>query len=43
VAADVDFWSLYVGGSCSFTGEIANSATTPCEPVDLDLPLETEN
>lgn len=43
VATDVDFWSLYVGGSLSFTGEIANSASTPCEPVELDLPLEAED
>jgi hypothetical protein len=41
-ATDVDFWSLYVGGSTAFTSELATSASTPCEFVDDDdrLPIE---
>ena len=43
VAADVDFWSLYIGGSSSFVSEIAESVPTPSAPVDLDVPLEIED
>ena len=41
-ATDVDFWSLYVGGSRAFTTELASYASTPCEFVDNDehLPIE---
>ena len=41
-ATDVDFWSLYVGGSAAFTHELATQVSTPCEFVDNDdhLPVE---
>ncbi len=41
-ATDVDFWSLYVGGSTAFTSELATNVSTPCEFVDNDdrLPIE---
>ena len=32
-ATDVDFWSLYVGGSETFTNELAARASTPCTSV----------
>jgi hypothetical protein len=32
-ATDVDFWSLYVGGSDDFTRTLAACASTPCEFV----------
>ena len=39
---DVDFWSLYVGGSKAFTSELATRSPTLCEFVDHDdrLPIE---
>lgn len=43
VAADVDFWSLYVGGSGRFVDELAGSLPTLSTPVELDLPLEIED
>ncbi len=43
VATDVDFWSLYIGGSSSFIAELADSIPTRSDPVDLDLPLEIED
>ena len=43
VGTDVDFWSLYIGGSSSFTDEIADSVPTPSALVELDLPLEVED
>jgi hypothetical protein len=43
VATDVDFWSLYIGGSSSFVREIAESIPTPCVHVKLDVPLEIED
>lgn len=43
VATDVDFWSLYVGGSDELAAEIAEAVPTRVEPVTLDLPLEIEN
>ena len=41
-ATDVDFWSLYVGGSTALTRELATRASTPCEFVDHGdrLPIE---
>lgn len=32
-ATDVDFWSLYVGGSEAFTNLLAGRAPSPCAPV----------
>ncbi len=43
VATDVDFWSLYIGGSSDFIAELAQSVPTRSEPVDLDLALEIED
>lgn len=43
IATDVDFWSLYIGGSSGFISELAESVPTRCEAVDLDLPLEIED
>ena len=44
VATDVDFWSLYVGGSTAFVTDLmaAVPARTRVERVDLDVDLETE-
>lgn len=42
-ATDVDFWSLYIGGSKAFINELAAEAPTPCEFVDQDDPLPIEN
>ena len=42
-ATDVDFWSLYVGGSKAFTSELASYASTPCEFVDNDEHLPIDN
>ena len=42
-ATDVDFWSLYVGGSKAFTSQLATYASTPCEFVDNDDHLPIEN
>lgn len=42
VATDVDFWSLYVGGTHDFTGELADCVPTRSELVDLDRRLELE-
>ena len=41
-ATDVDFWSLYVGGSKAFTSELATNVSTPCEFVGNGdrLPIE---
>lgn len=41
-ATDVDFWSLYVGGSKAFTSDLATRSPTRCEFVDPDdrLPIE---
>lgn len=43
-ATDVDFWSLYVGGSEDFTTEIEAHAPTPCASVHYHdrLPNEDE-
>lgn len=32
-ATDVDFWSLYVGGSEAFTNDLSDRASTPCTSV----------
>lgn len=44
VATDVDFWSLYVGGSATFATDLMTAAPdgTRVEPVDLDAELEIE-
>jgi hypothetical protein len=41
-ATDVDFWSLYVGGSAELTSELVSRSPTSCEFVDRDdlLPIE---
>jgi hypothetical protein len=43
IATDVDFWSLYVGGSRSFVDEVADSVPTSSALVELDTPLEIED
>jgi hypothetical protein len=43
VATDVDFWSLYIGGSSGFIDQIVASAPTDCEPVELDRLLVIED
>ncbi|MEZ5412625.1 MAG: hypothetical protein R2761_31610, partial [Acidimicrobiales bacterium] len=40
VATDVDFWSLYVGGSNGFIAELGGTLSTHAEPIGLDAPLE---
>lgn len=42
-ATDVDFWSLYVGGSAAFTHELSRSIPTPWESVVRDEPLPIEH
>lgn len=42
-ATDVDFWSVYVGGSEAFTIELAAHASSPCEFVDNDDQLPDED
>jgi hypothetical protein len=43
VATDVDFWSLYLGGSRAFIRDIAASVPTPCAPVELATALEIDD
>ena len=45
VATDVDFWSLYVGGSAAFTADLTTAvpAGTRAEPIGLDSDLEIED
>ncbi len=43
VATDVDFWSLYVGGSNAFTSELSHRVNTAWEFVDRDEPLPIED
>ncbi len=43
VATDVDFWSLYIGGTASFAAAVATRVPTPTEPVDLNDELEIED
>lgn len=43
VASDVDFWSLYVGGSERFVTELVEAVPTPAEVVTLDRRLEVED
>lgn len=42
-ATDVDFWSLYVGGSRAFARDLATRSPTLCEFVDNDDRLPTED
>ena len=42
-ATDVDFWSLYVGGSAAFTSELAAHAATPCAVVQYRDRLPNED
>jgi hypothetical protein len=42
-ATDVDFWSLYVGGSETFTNELAARASTPCTSVHYHDRLPNED
>lgn len=43
VGTDVDFWSLYIGGSTSFVDEIVDSVPTRSDAVELDFRLEDED
>jgi hypothetical protein len=43
IATDVDFWSLYIGGSHDFITELAGTVPTPTQIVTLDHQLETED
>lgn len=43
VATDVDFWSLYVGGSDGFIGELAAAIPTGSNAVTLDQHLVPED
>ncbi len=43
VATDVDFWSLYIGGTSDFIAELAQSVSTRSAQVDFALQLEIEN
>lgn len=43
VATDVDFWSLYVGGSVELIADIAAAVPTAVESVSLDADLPTED
>ncbi len=42
-ATDVDFWSLYVGGTAAFASELGRRVTTPWEFVDRSERLPIEN
>jgi len=42
VATDVDFWSLYVGGSNDLIAELARSVVTPTEIVTLTYQLDEQ-
>ncbi len=42
-ATDVDFWSLYVGGSRAFLDELSRRAPTRCEFVEDEDELPIEN
>jgi hypothetical protein len=42
-ASDVDFWSLYVGGSETFTNLLAARASTLCTPVRYHDRLPNED
>jgi len=41
--ADVDFWSLYVGGSTEFTSGLSRRVNTPWEFVDRDQPVPIDD
>jgi len=43
VATDVDFWSLYVGGSNDLIAELARSVVTPTEIVTLADQLDEQD
>lgn len=43
VATDVDFWSLYIGGTEEALADIAAAVRTDVTRVDLDTPLEAED
>lgn len=43
VGTDVDFWSLYVGGSAAFVADLTATATTPVLAVDPSTRLENED
>ena len=43
VATDVDFWSLYIGGSDDFIADLVRGVPTRAEPVALHHPLEIED
>jgi hypothetical protein len=43
VATDVDFWSLYIGGSRDLITELARRVPTVAELVTLDRELEVED
>lgn len=45
VATDVDFWSLYVGGSSAFAADLLDTlpAGIRAQPVSLDTPIEDED
>ena len=42
VATDVDFWSLFIGGSSAFVSEVAACVPTKVEPVTFDTKLPIE-
>lgn len=42
VATDVDFWSLYVGGTASFVDDLIGAVPTEADLVTLDQQLEAE-
>lgn len=43
VATDVDFWSLYVGGTHDLVSELADIVPTPSQVVSSDHWLEPED
>ena len=43
VATDIDFWSIYIGGSNDFIADLARDVATPTETVTLATPLEAED
>ncbi len=43
IGTDVDFWSLYVGGTEHFIEELARNIPTRCEPVTRATALEQED
>jgi hypothetical protein len=43
VATDVDFWTVYIGGTHELVTDVASRVTTPTEPVSLGHPLVAED